>query len=182
MLRLLRLLKEQIAFCFHGYESVNMHMLLLVRFLYSGCTLYIFHSFFYLHYQILVQKIRFPIFTTPDTSVYFQSINVMDYSLLLGVDTERRELVCGIIDYLRQYTWDKQLETWVKSSLVVPKNVLPTVISPKEYKKRFRKFMSTHFLSVPDDWCLQGSSEPHEDYHLSQYKSQKQGGINGFSS
>lgn len=115
-------------------------------------------------------------------TAFLYSINVMDYSLLLGVDTERRELVCGIIDYLRQYTWDKQLETWVKSSLVVPKNVLPTVISPKEYKKRFRKFMSTHFLSVPDDWCLQGSSEPHEDYHLSQYKSQKQGGINGFSS
>lgn len=83
----------------------------------------------------------------------------MDYSLLVGVDTERRELVCGIIDYLRQYTWDKQLETWVKSSLVVPKNVLPTVISPKEYKKRFRKFMSKHFMCVPDDWCLQRSCD-----------------------
>lgn len=86
----------------------------------------------------------------------------MDYSLLVGVDTQRRELVCGIIDYLRQYTWDKQLETWVKSSLVVPKNVLPTVISPKEYKKRFRKFMSTYFFSVPDDWCSQESSDPCE--------------------
>lgn len=91
---------------------------------------------------------------------YLQSINVMDYSLLVGVDTERRELVCGIIDYLRQYTWDKQLETWVKSSLVVPKNVLPTVISPREYKKRFRKFMSTYFLSVPDHWCSKESSDP----------------------
>jgi len=78
----------------------------------------------------------------------------MDYSLLVGVDAEKKEFVCGIIDYLRQYTWDKQLETWVKSSLV-PKNVLPTVISPKEYKRRFRKFMSAHFLSVPDHWCLQ---------------------------
>ncbi|XP_010256247.1 PREDICTED: putative 1-phosphatidylinositol-3-phosphate 5-kinase FAB1D [Nelumbo nucifera] len=83
-----------------------------------------------------------------DTS-FLTSINVMDYSLLVGVDTQRHELVCGIIDYLRQYTWDKQLETWVKSSLVVPKNVSPTVISPKEYKKRFRKFMSMHFLSTP---------------------------------
>ncbi|PPD72293.1 hypothetical protein GOBAR_DD30815 [Gossypium barbadense] len=93
-------------------------------------------------------------------TTFLNSINVMDYSLLVGVDTERRELVCGIIDYLRQYTWDKQLETWVKSSLVVPKNLLPTVISPKEYKKRFRKFMSTYFLSVPDHWCSQGSSDP----------------------
>lgn len=86
----------------------------------------------------------------------------MDYSLLVGVDSHQRLLVCGIIDYLRQYTWDKQLETWVKSSLVVPKNVLPTVISPKEYKKRFRKFMATHFLSVPDYWCSQRSSDPCE--------------------
>lgn len=93
-------------------------------------------------------------------TTFLNSINVMDYSLLVGVDTERRELVCGIIDYLRQYTWDKQLETWVKSSLVVPKNVLPTVISPREYKKRFRKFMSTYFLSVPDHWCSKESSDP----------------------
>ncbi|GAV87130.1 Cpn60_TCP1 domain-containing protein/PIP5K domain-containing protein [Cephalotus follicularis] len=90
-------------------------------------------------------------------TTFLNSINVMDYSLLVGFDAQRKELVCGIIDYLRQYTWDKQLETWVKSSLVVPKNVLPTIISPKEYKKRFRKFMSTHFLSVPDHWCSQES-------------------------
>ncbi|XP_004496392.2 putative 1-phosphatidylinositol-3-phosphate 5-kinase FAB1D isoform X2 [Cicer arietinum] len=94
-----------------------------------------------------------------DTS-FLNSINVMDYSLLVGVDSQKRELVCGIIDYLRQYTWDKHLETWMKSSLVVPKNLLPTVISPKEYKKRFRKFMSTYFLSVPDHWCSQISPIP----------------------
>ncbi|XP_020532160.1 putative 1-phosphatidylinositol-3-phosphate 5-kinase FAB1C isoform X2 [Amborella trichopoda] len=87
-----------------------------------------------------------------DTS-FLTSINVMDYSLLVGVDMERREFVFGIIDYMRQYTWDKHLETWVKASLVVPKNALPTVISPKEYKKRFRKAMSTYFLTVPDIWC-----------------------------
>ncbi|KAK8966647.1 1-phosphatidylinositol-3-phosphate 5-kinase FAB1A [Platanthera guangdongensis] len=86
-----------------------------------------------------------------DTS-FLTSINVMDYSLLVGVDKERRELVFGIIDYVRQYTWDKQLETWVKFSLVVPKNALPTVVSPKEYKKRFRKFLSKYILMVPDAW------------------------------
>ncbi|XP_047959358.1 putative 1-phosphatidylinositol-3-phosphate 5-kinase FAB1D [Salvia hispanica] len=91
---------------------------------------------------------------------FLNSINVMDYSLLVGVDTQRRELVCGIIDYLRQYTWDKQLENWVKSSLVVPKNQLPTIVSPREYKKRFRKFIDTYFLSVPDHWCSQRSSNP----------------------
>lgn len=93
-------------------------------------------------------------------TTFLNSINVMDYSLLVGVDSQRRELVCGIIDYLRQYTWDKQFETWMKTSLVVPRNVLPTVISPKEYKKRFRKFMSTYFLSVPDHWCKKKFTDP----------------------
>ncbi|KAI3784276.1 hypothetical protein L1987_43372 [Smallanthus sonchifolius] len=90
-------------------------------------------------------------------TAFLYSINVMDYSLLVGVDVERKELVCGIIDYVRQYTWDKQLENWVKS-FVVPKNQLPTIISPKEYKKRFRKFIDTHLFAVPDDWCSQRSS------------------------
>ncbi|PVH36084.1 hypothetical protein PAHAL_7G350200 [Panicum hallii] len=88
-------------------------------------------------------------------TAFLTSINVMDYSLLVGVDKQKHELVFGIIDYLRQYTWDKQLETWVKTSLVVPKNESPTVISPREYKKRFRKFMSRYFLTVPDDWSTE---------------------------
>lgn len=83
-----------------------------------------------------------------------QSIDVMDYSLLVGVDEEKHELVLGIIDFMRQYTWDKHLETWVKASGILggPKNASPTVISPKQYKKRFRKAMSTYFLMVPDQW------------------------------
>ena len=76
----------------------------------------------------------------------------------MGVDKKKHEIVFGIIDYLRQYTWDKQLETWVKASLVVPKNELPTVVSPKEYKKRFRKFMTKYFLTVPDTWSSQHCS------------------------
>ncbi|CAD5190947.1 unnamed protein product [Musa acuminata subsp. malaccensis] len=84
-------------------------------------------------------------------SSFLTSINVMDYSLLVGVDDDQKELVFGIIDYLRQYTWDKQLETWAKAS-IVPRNELPTVISPREYKKRFRKFMTRYFLSVPHCW------------------------------
>lgn len=78
----------------------------------------------------------------------------MDYSLLVGVDEEKDELVLGIIDFVRQYTWDKHLETWVKTSGLLggPKNTSPTVISPQQYKKRFRKAMTTYFLMVPDQW------------------------------
>lgn len=90
-----------------------------------------------------------------DTS-FLASIDVMDYSLLVGVDDEKHELVLGIIDFMRQYTWDKHLETWVKASGILggPKNASPTVISPKQYKKRFRKAMSAYFLMVPDQWSL----------------------------
>ncbi|KAK9734382.1 hypothetical protein RND81_04G136200 [Saponaria officinalis] len=88
-----------------------------------------------------------------DTS-FLASVDVMDYSLLVGVDEEKHELVLGIIDFMKQYTWDKHLETWVKASGILggPKNVSPTVISPKQYKKRFRKAMTTYFLMVPDQW------------------------------
>ncbi|KAM7480656.1 hypothetical protein LguiA_028869 [Lonicera macranthoides] len=87
-------------------------------------------------------------------TAFLASVDVMDYSLLVGVDEEKHELVLGIIDFMRQYTWDKHLETWVKASGILggPKNVSPTVISPKQYKKRFRKAMTTYFLMVPDQW------------------------------
>ncbi|XP_062233139.1 1-phosphatidylinositol-3-phosphate 5-kinase FAB1B-like isoform X2 [Phragmites australis] len=88
-----------------------------------------------------------------DTS-FLASVDVMDYSLLVGIDEESKELVMGIIDYLRQYTWDKQLETWVKASRFLggSKDVLPTIISPDQYKKRFRKAMSKYFFTLPDQW------------------------------
>ncbi|KAL4333191.1 hypothetical protein GQ457_07G045520 [Hibiscus cannabinus] len=88
-----------------------------------------------------------------DTS-FLALVDVMDYSLLVGVDEEKHELVLGIIDFMRQYTWDKHLETWVKTSGILggPKNAPPTVISPQQYKKRFRKAMTAYFLMVPDQW------------------------------
>ncbi|CAN8239283.1 unnamed protein product [Cochlearia groenlandica] len=85
---------------------------------------------------------------------FLASVDVMDYSLLVGFDEERKELVLGIIDFMRQYTWDKHLETWVKASGILggPKNTAPTIVSPKQYKKRFRKAMTTYFLTVPEPW------------------------------
>ncbi|ONK75153.1 uncharacterized protein A4U43_C03F13910 [Asparagus officinalis] len=87
-------------------------------------------------------------------TAFLASVAVMDYSLLVGVDEVKHELVLGIIDFMRQYTWDKHLENWVKASGILggPKNVAPTVISPKQYKKRFRKAMTGYFLVVPDQW------------------------------
>ena len=71
--------------------------------------------------------------------------NVMDYSLMIAIDENRKELVVGIIDCIRTYTWDKKLETWIKDR---GKN-RPTVTSPKEYKSRFREAMSRYVLQAP---------------------------------
>ncbi|XP_031491774.1 putative 1-phosphatidylinositol-3-phosphate 5-kinase FAB1C [Nymphaea colorata] len=85
-----------------------------------------------------------------DTS-FLTSVDVMDYSLLVGVDEERKELVLGIIDFMRQYTWDKHLETWAKTAGILRgQNSEPTVISPKQYKKRFRRAIASYFLMVPE--------------------------------
>uniref|UniRef100_A0A1Y1N0Y2 1-phosphatidylinositol-3-phosphate 5-kinase n=1 Tax=Photinus pyralis TaxID=7054 RepID=A0A1Y1N0Y2_PHOPY len=80
--------------------------------------------------------------------------SVMDYSLLVGLDSDNKELVLGIIDYIRTFTWDKKLETMVKKSgLLGGQGKLPTIISPKEYRKRFIDAMHRYFLMVPDHWA-----------------------------
>lgn len=65
-------------------------------------------------------------------SLFLASLNVMDYSLLVGVDDKSGELVCGIIDYLRKFTWDKSFESWVKKTGMIAGGKVPTIISPKQ--------------------------------------------------
>ena len=71
--------------------------------------------------------------------------SVMDYSLMIAIDENRKELVVGMIDCIRTYTWDKKLESWLKDR---GKN-RPTVTSPKEYKNRFREAMERYVLQAP---------------------------------
>ncbi|QSS66767.1 phosphatidylinositol-4-phosphate 5-kinase fab1 [Histoplasma capsulatum] len=79
--------------------------------------------------------------------------NVMDYSLMIAIDENRQELVVGIIDCIRTYTWDKKLESWIKDRGFAGggKN-RPTVTSPKEYKSRFREAMARYVLHAPNSW------------------------------
>ncbi|WPG97509.1 Hypothetical protein R9X50_00028600 [Acrodontium crateriforme] len=74
--------------------------------------------------------------------------NVMDYSLMAGFDDERKEIVVGIIDCIRTYTWDKKLESWIKDR---GKNK-PTITSPKDYRNRFRVSMMQYVLQAPNCW------------------------------
>ena len=100
---------------------------------------------------------------------------VMDYSLLVGIDEETSQLIVGIIgnfrlnsiniylididslfhvtDYIRTFTWDKRLETFVKSSGILGgQGKMPTVVSPELYRTRFCEAMNRYFLGVPDKW------------------------------
>ncbi|KYN10309.1 Putative 1-phosphatidylinositol-3-phosphate 5-kinase [Trachymyrmex cornetzi] len=85
--------------------------------------------------------------------------SVMDYSLLVGLEPSSDELVLGIIDYIRTFTWDKKLETMVKKSGILGgQGKLPTIISPQEYRDRFIAAMHRYFLPVPDRWSGLGKS------------------------
>lgn len=106
-------------------------------------------------------------------SKFLSDINVMDYSLVVGVDNETHELVVGIVgrfippaelyscfyhlkdtdvslDYIRTYTWDKKLESWVKvtTSLGGSGKGEPTIVGPKQYRQRFISAMERYFPLV----------------------------------
>lgn len=88
---------------------------------------------------------------------FLEDINVMDYSLVVGVDSQKNELVTGIVDYIRTYTWDKKLENLVKEStfLGAAAKGEPTIITPKLYRHRFLTSMERYFPLVPDRWMKQ---------------------------
>ncbi|KAF2260448.1 hypothetical protein CC78DRAFT_620278 [Lojkania enalia] len=81
-------------------------------------------------------------------TLFLSQQNVMDYSLMAGFDDTRHEIIVGIIDCIRTYTWDKKLESWIKDR---GKNK-PTITSPKEYRNRFRVAMEKYILQAPNCW------------------------------
>lgn len=87
-----------------------------------------------------------------DTS-FLGAMEVMDYSLVVGIDDSSHKLYVGIIDWLRTFTWDKKVENWMKgNSLVGKKGKDPTIVTPKQYRTRFREAMDRYILEVPDIW------------------------------
>jgi len=97
-------------------------------------------------------------------SKFLADINVMDYSLVIGVDSVKNELVVGIVDYIRTYTWDKKLESWVKDSAFLggANKGEPTIIGPRQYRQRFLSAMERYLPIVPDRW-MKAHDAPEED-------------------
>jgi hypothetical protein len=55
-------------------------------------------------------------------------------------------------DYIRTYTWDKKLESWVKESAFLggAGKGEPTIVTPRQYRQRFISAMERYFPLVSD--------------------------------
>ncbi len=61
-------------------------------------------------------------------------------------------LLC--IDFVRPFTLDKRIEMIVKKA---GRSVLPTVVYPGLYRKRFMEAMDRYFSPIPDKWTGLGA-------------------------
>ncbi len=119
----------------------------------------------------------------------------------VGVDNQNKLLAMAVIDYIRQYTLDKKMETWVKGSGILGGNGKvscdhararslwarredtttrpsrlqpaclfiavarafaqePTIISPRDYRIRFRRAVLSYFTRVPSSAPLRDLPVP----------------------
>jgi len=76
------------------------------------------------------------------------------FVILLFERTEKNTFcLSSCVDYIRTFTWDKKLETMVKSSGILGgQGKMPTVVSPELYRARFIAAMDQYFMPVPDHW------------------------------
>jgi len=77
-------------------------------------------------------------------------VNVVDYSVLIGLEPEGGRMVAGVIDYIRRFDLAKQLESRMKSMTSLATNVEPTVIQPERYEERLQRALERYFVAAPD--------------------------------
>ncbi len=109
-------------------------------------------------------------FAVHNDSLILSKMNVVDYSLLLIINESWAENVkeqlrssfkgkenesfeinlkhirIGIIDYVRKYTWDKQLEHVGK--IIINRLQIPTIVNPIIYKERFKEAIDDYFIGL----------------------------------
>jgi hypothetical protein len=72
--------------------------------------------------------------------------NIVDYSLLTIIDTKRKKVRFGIIDFFQQYTLDKIFEGQFKR--IINRGEVPTIVDPDKYKQRFKRAMKRYFIGM----------------------------------
>ena len=72
--------------------------------------------------------------------------NVFDV-LMYGIHNDALFLSkINVIDYVRKYTWDKQLEHVVK--YIINGLSTPTIIRPNDYQQRFKRAIASYLIGV----------------------------------
>ncbi|OQR95994.1 Phosphatidylinositol-3-phosphate5- kinase (Fab-like, PIPK-A1) [Achlya hypogyna] len=94
-------------------------------------------------------------------TAFLSSQDVTDYSMLVGYDHEKQEVVAGIIDYIVKYDFLKRLEHHGKRLLQDEGEI--TVLNPKQYTKRFRTAMTKYFTAVPSRYTLVVAADSSDD-------------------
>ena len=102
------------------------------------------------NYQILNQALL-------NDCKFLKKESIIDYSLLIIYEIndikekyenkfEIKKIRMGIIDYLRKYTWDKQIESYGKK--LFHGFAKPTIINPEQYSERFIEKIKKYFSCV----------------------------------
>ncbi|CAM9558075.1 unnamed protein product [Chrysoparadoxa australica] len=85
-------------------------------------------------------------------TLFLSIINIVDYSIVVGLDEDHHTLVVGIIDFMRQYDIMKRVERMGKSVSMIAGQAEPTIVQPSLYRSRFQMAMDRYFVSVPNKW------------------------------
>ncbi|KAI9635199.1 phosphatidylinositol-4-phosphate 5-kinase [Dioszegia hungarica] len=88
---------------------------------------------------------------TTDTR-FLSCQSIIDYSLLLGLDRSRSELVVGLVDAVGSYGLFKNLESIGKVALNRGREGEVTIIPPDQYRERFETALRSYFTACPDKW------------------------------
>lgn len=78
---------------------------------------------------------------------FLASVQATDYSMLVGYDVNKQEIVASIIDYIHKYDFMKMMEHAGKRLIQEEGEI--TVLNPKHYRKRFCRAMTKYFVTIP---------------------------------
>lgn len=79
-------------------------------------------------------------------SLFFSRSNIVDYSLLVIIDKDKKTIRFGIIDYIQQFTMEKMVEAKFKT--LIAAGDIPTITDPTPYKTRFQDAIRKYFIGV----------------------------------